>query len=84
MQLFLSFYGKRSIPTKDRMKKIKRAVLCLPVEEGGLGMISVIDQQTVFLFKWLSKGINKEGGYSISNMFFQKFYGINYIRNQNK
>ncbi|MCP3931562.1 MAG: hypothetical protein GY705_20955 [Bacteroidetes bacterium] len=77
--VIFKFLWQKKHSNKRSYEKIKRAVLCLPVEEGGLGMISVIDKQTVFLFKWLSKGINKERGYSISNMFFQKFYGINYF-----
>ena len=35
--------------------KVKRDIMCLPIEEGGLDMISIKHQQKTFLIQWYAK-----------------------------
>ena len=42
------FIWQKKYSNNKAFEKIKRSVLCLPIDQGGLGMISVADQQAVF------------------------------------
>ena len=66
-------------------ERIKRTTLCLDVSEGGISMISIIDQQHVMLIKWMLK-INKNKNsihYAIVNEVLKGIGGIQYFLNCN-
>ncbi len=71
--MMFRFIWQRKHANRRAFEKVKRAVLCLPVEEGGLGMISIKDQQKVMLIKWLNR--NKRQ-YGIADIFFKKYGSI--------
>ena len=52
--MFKFIWQKRQTNLKA-FEKVKRDVMCKPIEEGGLGMISVKHQQKSFLVKWVTK-----------------------------
>ena len=45
----------RSDSNKNSFERINRNTLCLDIEHGGLGMISIEDQQQVMLLRWLHR-----------------------------
>ena len=49
------FLWKRKYNNKRAFEKIKRNVLSLDIEEGGLKMINIENQQKMFLAKWTAK-----------------------------
>lgn len=53
--IFYRFLWKRKNNNKKAFEKIKRNVLCLKPDEGGLNMINVEHQQRMFLVRWASK-----------------------------
>ena len=55
--LFQYIWGN-SDQNKRVPEKVKRTTICLPIAEGGLGMISIRDQQKVMYINWVKKGIN--------------------------
>ena len=52
--------GKGSITTKNAFGKIKRSVLSLDFEKGGLKIINIENQQKMFLTKWSAKLIREK------------------------
>ncbi|XP_076460297.1 uncharacterized protein LOC143293374 [Babylonia areolata] len=54
------FLWKRKYNNKKAFEKIKRSVLNLKLEEGGLTMINVEHQQRMFLAKWASKFVAED------------------------
>ena len=62
--------------------------MCKPIEEGGLHMIKVKDQQKVCLLKWFYKTVcNKESMYKTTNLyefFYAKLGGDKYILTSTK
>lgn len=53
--LMFKFIWKKKFSNTRAFEKVKRTVMCKTVNEGGLNMISIKDQQKVFLLKWLQK-----------------------------
>ena len=62
--IFYRFLWKRKYNNKKAFEKIKRNVLSLKPEEGGLNMINIEHQQKMFLVKWASKLLKEENNYS--------------------
>ena len=54
------FLWKRKYNNKKAFEKIKRSVLSLDFEEGGLKMINIENQQKMFLTKWSAKLIQEK------------------------
>lgn len=81
--LIFKFLWMKTDLGKRCIERVKRDTLCLPVDEGGIGMISIRDQQNVMLIRWLDKGcrINHATHYMIINKIFKHIGGINYILN---
>ena len=50
---------------KKAREKIKRSVMCRTIEEGGLQMIKVRDQQRAFLLKWFYKTLGTKESISL-------------------
>ena len=63
VSLLFQFVLGKSNSTQKVAERVKRTTLCLPVEEGGLGMISVRHQQQVSLIRlvqrWSPEDTNK-------------------------
>ena len=82
--MIFKFLWQRNLSNKKAHERIKRSVLCLNVNEGGLNMIKVKDQQKVFLLKWL-KGLldnNNKSNLKMSKVvdqYFKSIGGIEYI-----
>ena len=82
--LFRYIWQKKHSDKKVR-EKIKRSVMCKTIEEGGLHMIRVRDQQNAFLLKWFRKTVSEKEKNSlyrttnIYDIFFSKLGGANYI-----
>ena len=53
--IMFKFLWKKKFSNARAYEKVKRGVLCKPVTEGGLGMISIKTQQKFFQLKWLQK-----------------------------
>ena len=77
------FLWRKSNTANKVTEKIKRATLCLPIEEGGLGMISVVDQQRVMLIKWLNNIRNPTSPthHILTKNIFEKLGGVDYVLN---
>ena len=58
--LLFKFLWQKRFSNKKAREKVRRSVLCKPIEEGGLNMISLKDQQKVCLLKWIKKLIKEE------------------------
>ena len=71
--MIFRFLWQKKHSNKRAFEKVKRAVLCLPKDEGGLDMISCRDQQAVLLIKWLNKSKRQ---YEIADLFFKRYGGI--------
>ena len=48
-----SFIWKRKYSNRRAVEKIKRAIMCSPIDSGGLNMINIQDMQESFYIKWL-------------------------------
>ena len=79
--VFQFLWRKKNSGNTKSIEKIKRATLCLPVEEGGMGMISVLDQQRVMLIKWLHKVSNPTSPtqHILTTNIFKKLGGVEYV-----
>ena len=81
--LFFRFLWKKKNSNKRAREKVKRSVMCKSVSEGGLGVISIKDQQKVFLIKWLKRLAEEENNDNASirtsNIFFAGVGGVNYF-----
>ena len=78
--LIFQFLWMKTDLGKRATEKIKRTTLCLPVEQGGISMISIKDQQQVMLIKWLYRGSKKTcTHYTMINNHFKHLGGIEYI-----
>ena len=61
--IFYRFLWKRKYNNKKAFEKIKRNVLSLKPEEGGLNMINVEHQQKMFLVRWASKLLKEDNNH---------------------
>ena len=79
--LIFKFLWMKTDLGKRATERVKRNTLCLPVEQGGIHMISVKDQQKVMLLRWLHKGCrtNFTTHFTIINHFLKNVGGIEYI-----
>ena len=79
--LIFKFLWMKTDIGKKSIERVKRSTLVLPVEEGGIGMISIRDQQDVMLLRWLHRGCRTdlESHHSIINFFFRHVGGIEYV-----
>ena len=79
--LIFKFLWMKTDLGKRATERVKRNTLCLPVEQGGIHMISVKDQQKVMLLRWLHKGCRAHFNthFTIINHFFKNIGGIEYI-----
>ena len=80
-KLIFGFIWQKQDSDKKAIDKIKRSVICQELKDGGLKMISIKDQQRVFLLNWLKK-VSPEENNIFSNI--AKFYlgglgGIPYL-----
>ena len=80
-KLIFGFIWQKKHSNKRAIDKIKRSVLCQEHKDGGLKMISIKDQQKVFLLNWFKK-LTPEQNNIFSNL--TKFYlgslgGIPYL-----
>ena len=66
-------------------EKIKRSVMCLNSNEGGINMISVKDQQETMLIRWLQRAYmgNNLTQQKVINFIFGNIGGAEYIINSN-
>ena len=78
--LLFKFLWQKQNTNRKAFEKVKRAVLCLDIDKGGLKMIRVQDQQQVFLIKWITRSIDldetEHTSVGIINMFFKNLGGI--------
>ena len=58
-KIIFGFLWQTQDTTKKVMEKVKRNVLCQDKYEGGLGMISIKDQQQACLLKWIKKACER-------------------------
>ena len=81
--MIFKFLWKKKVSNTRAFEKVKRVVLCKNITEGGLNMISVKDQQKVFLLKWLQRVVTGkseiEGLYGIPHFFFAGLGGVKYF-----
>ena len=82
--LFFKFIWQTKNSHRKAREKIKRAVICRAVDEGGLRMIKAKDQQKVFLFKWLRHNLLNENKSNLTSsnvleFYFRKMGGIKYV-----
>ena len=77
------FIWKKKFSNKKAYEKVKRSVLCKDIAEGGLGMISIKDQQKMFNIKWLSKLLIRESNnatqLALVNYIFRRYGGLKYF-----
>ena len=80
-QLMFSFLWSNDFSARRVTERVKRDILCLPVQEGGIDMISVCDQQTAMLIGWLQKRslLNNKLHLAIINSFLRHVGGLEYI-----
>ena len=67
---------------KNGFERLNRNTLCLPISEGGVGMISIKDQQKTFLMKWLHRlnsGSRNKTHHKIINYLFKNIGGLEYF-----
>ena len=78
--LIFQFLWMKTDLGKRATEKVKRNVLCLPIAEGGLNMISVRDQQEVMCLRWLKRGCiaNFSMHNTLIHQFFKHIGGIEY------
>ena len=53
--IIFRFLWKRKYSNRRAFEKVKRDVLCLGYENGGLKMINVFDMQHAFIIKWFQQ-----------------------------
>ena len=78
--MIFSFLWKKSGTGKKACERLKRTILCLEVNAGGLGMISIQDQQHVTLIRWLQRvydGENESLTF-FTSYFFRSVGGLKY------
>ena len=54
-KILFKFIWQKKFTNKKAFEKIKRSVMCKNIENGGLSMVSIKDQQKVFHLKWLKE-----------------------------
>ena len=85
--LIFKFLWKKKQTNTKAYEKVKRKILCLETKKGGLNMIRVQDQQTVFLIKWIEKRLavqhTRNCGFFLMEHFFSKLGGIKYTSTAN-
>ena len=82
--LIFKFLWKKG-SNKSGQERIKRTTLCLNVAEGGISMISILDQQLVMLLQWFFK-INRNVTclhFSLVNRLLKDVGGLEYVLNSN-
>ena len=82
--LLFKFIWQKHHSNKKVNEKIKRSVMCRSMEDGGLQMIKVKDQQRAFLLKWFYKIVSVEENSLYKNTricdhFLSKLGGAHYI-----
>ena len=79
--IMFQFIWQKPFSHKKPIEKIKRKILCLDIEQGGLKMISIKDQQQVYNIKWISKAAIQVSNPTawLANVFLSKLGGIPYI-----
>ena len=80
-RLIFKFLWQKQSTNKKAYEKIKRSILCKDIPDGGLNMISVQDQQKVFLIKWLKKVAYNEIDQNLPSHHLLKIGGAPYILN---
>ena len=79
--LIFKYLWKQETNTNG-FERINRNTLCLSIEQGGLAMISIIDQQQVMLLRWLyrihSRYKDTHTHYKIVNKIFENVGGFEY------
>ena len=80
-KMLFQFLWGNGDQNKKVPEKVRRSTVCLPIEEGGLGMISVQDQQQVMLISWIRKGMNCENSTQrkLIDYFLKDVGGLKYI-----
>ena len=78
------FLWKKKFSNTRAYEKVKRAVLCKDIPDGGLKIISIKTQQNVFLLKWLYKitQVNESSSEVIkrlASVHFSVVGGIKYL-----
>ena len=86
--LFFKFIWQAKPSESRAREKVKRAVLCRDVENGGLNMIKCSDQQKVFLLKWIQRSVFKSKPSNHNNsklidLYFNPMGGLKYISSFN-
>ena len=66
---------------RNGKEKLKRDTLCLDKYKGGISMISVVDQQSAFMCKWVTRICSKssKAHFSIVDNFLSCIGGIDYV-----
>ena len=81
--LLFKFIWQKKHSNKKAFEKIKRKVLCQPIEKGGLAMISVKSQAKLFQLKWIKNAIESkiinEKEHGMIDCIFQGLGGISYF-----
>ena len=82
-RIIFKFLWKKKVSNKKAFEKVKRSILCKEVKEGGLGMISIKDQQRVFSIKWLKKLVSEDENSNrlreLGSQYFHTLGGVHYF-----
>lgn len=83
--LIFKFLWKKKTSNTRAYEKLKRKTLCAEINKGGLGMIRIIDQQNVFLIKWMKNVCTSNNDHiintqsALTNHFLSSLGGLRYI-----
>ena len=81
--LLFKFIWQKKHSNKKAFEKIKRKVICQPIEKGGLGMISIKSQTKLFHLKWIKNAIEfkatNEKEHGMTDCIFKGLGGFNYF-----
>ena len=78
-RMFFAFIWKRNFKEGKTFERVKRKVMCMEMEEGGLQMIDIHSMQDCFMIKWCLKLIveYKEKWAAIPKTYLEKVGNIN-------
>ena len=79
IEFYLNLYGKGNLQKKRNFEKVKCSIMCETLEEGGLNLVSIKDQQQVFNLKWLKFFHNDTQKINSGHIFLNQIGGIDYL-----
>ena len=77
-----SFIWRKKLSNKKAHEALKRQILCLEEEQGGLKMINIKNMRDSFLINWAITLLNNPNSYymKLPNYFLQSNKGLEYLR----